>query len=293
MNVGAAVQNLIYGLFAGGDYGLAAVGLTLIFGVMRILNVAHGDLLMLGGYVTFGLFSAFSVDPFVSILASGLVLFLIGLALNLVLFRFVERLEGELRTKNSMLVSFGLALVIQNVVLLLFKADDRSVNVSYAGGVLRVLGVVLPLTRLYTLLVGAAVVGAFYVILQRTDFGRAVRATALDWEAASLAGINVRWIYLLTFAIGSLLAGVAGSLVVIGYSVSPSLGLDWTLRALVVLVLAGLGNVAGAFAAGLLLGLVESLSTLVIGPEYREVIGLVLFVLVLLVRPQGLFGRRV
>ncbi len=294
MNVDPAtiVQNLVFGLFIGGDYGVAAVGLTLIFGVMRVLNVAHGELLMLGGYVTYVLFSVFGVDPLVSLAAPALVLFVIGLVLNRVLFRFVQHLEEELRIKNSLLISFGLALVIQNLVLAYFHADDRSVNVSYAGGGFRLAGVVLPYTRLGTLALGAAVVGVLYLALQRTDFGRAVRATALDWESAALVGINVQRMYLLTFALGCAVAGIAGSLVTVGYSVSPSIGLAWTLRALVVLVLAGMGNVAGAFAAGLLLGMVEALSTVFVGPEYTEVVGLALFLLVLLLRPQGLFGRR-
>lgn len=292
MNAAGIAQQLVFGLFVGSDYGVAAVGLTLIFGVMRVLNVAHGELLMLGGYVTYVLFSTLGVDPFVSVIASAAVLFLLGLALNGALFRFVEKLPEESRIKNSLLISFGLTLVIQNLVLWYFHADDRSVSVSYAGGGFELLGVILPYTRLGTMIVGAIAVLLLYLLLQRTYYGRAIRATALDWEAAALAGIDVQRTYLVTFGIGSMLAGIAGSLVTVGYSVSPNIGLDWTLRALVVLVLAGMGNVGGAFAAGLLLGVLESLSTIFLGPSYRQVVALVLFLLVLLVRPQGLFSRR-
>jgi branched-chain amino acid transport system permease protein len=131
-----------------------------------------------------------------------------------------------------------------------------------------------------------------YVLLQRTYFGLAIRATAQDWEAAALAGVNVRRTYLLTFAIGSALAGIAGSLVLVTFSISPAIGLAWTLKALVVVVLAGMGSIYGAFLAGLLLGTVENLSTLWVGAEYQQVVGLVLFLAVLLLRPRGLFARR-
>ncbi|MBV9353891.1 MAG: branched-chain amino acid ABC transporter permease [Chloroflexi bacterium] len=286
------LQNLVFGLFVGGIYGVAAVGLTLIFGVMRILNVAHGELLMIGGYVAYWLFTLWGIDPFLSVALAAGGLFLVGLALDAGLFRFVQQLEPEQRTRNSLLISFGLALVIQSLALQLWTADERSVTVRYAGGGFSLLGIVFPYTRLATLVTGVLVVLALGLVLRRTDFGRAIRATAIDWEAAALAGIDVRRVYLVTFGIGAALAGVAGALVSVGYSVSPNIGSDWTLKSLVVVVLAGMGSVYGALAAGLLLGAAEGLSTTVVPSEYREVVGLVLFLLVLLFRPQGLFGRR-
>lgn len=292
MSPGAIVQNLVFGLFVGSNYGVAAVGLTLIFGVLRVLNVAHGELLMVGGYVTFWLFTLWGVDPFVSVLIAATCLFVLGLALELVLFRFVQRMDEEPRIKNSLLISFGLALVIQNLALQVWTADERSVTVGYAGGGITALGIVLPYTRLATLAVGVAAVLLVNLMLQRTYFGKAIRATALDWEAAALAGIDVQRTYLITFALGSMLAGIAGSLVSVGYSIAPSIGLAWTLKALVVLVLAGMGSVVGAMVAGLLLGVAEALSSVFIGAEYREAVGLVLFLAVLVLRPQGLFGRR-
>jgi branched-chain amino acid transport system permease protein len=284
-------QNLLFGLFVGGTYGVAAVGLSLVFGVLRVLNVAHGELLMLGGYVTFWLFTAVSLDPFLSLLVSALLLFLLGLALNQGLFGFVERLDEPSKIKNSLLISFGLTLLIQNAAQALWSADERSVSSRLVGGGTTLAGVVIPHTRLAALVVGLLVVLALDQLLQRTYFGKAVRATAEDWEAASLAGIDVQRTYLVTFALGAALAGVAGTLVSLQYSIAPAVGLAWTLKALVVVVLAGLGSVFGAFAAGLILGVAEAFSVFVIGPAYREVIGLVLFLLVLLLRPQGLFGK--
>jgi branched-chain amino acid transport system permease protein len=284
-------QNLLFGLFVGGTYGVAAVGLSLVFGVLRVLNVAHGELLMLGGYVTFWLFTAVSLDPFLSLFVSALLLFLLGLALNQGLFGFVERLDEPSKIKNSLLISFGLTLLIQNAAQALWSADERSVSSRLVGGGTTLAGVVIPHTRLAALVVGLLVVLALDQLLQRTYFGKAVRATAEDWEAASLAGIDVQRTYLVTFALGAALAGVAGTLVSLQYSIAPAVGLAWTLKALVVVVLAGLGSVFGAFAAGLILGVAEAFSVFVIGPAYREVIGLVLFLLVLLLRPQGLFGK--
>lgn len=285
-------QNLVFGLFVGGLYGVAAVGLSLVFGVLRVLNVAHGELLMLGGYASFWLFTLWGVDPFVSLFVSAPLLFLLGLGLNQGLYRFVSRLDEEAKIKNSLLISFGLTLILQNAAIQLWTADERAINAGYAGQSASVGGIVLPYTRLAGLLAGFVVIFALQLFLQRTYAGKAIRATAVDWEAATLAGVDVRRVYLLTFALGSALAGIAGTLVSIGYSIQPGIGLAWTLKALVVVVLAGMGSIFGALAAGLLLGAAEALSSLVLPPAYREVVGLVLFLLVLLLRPRGLFGGR-
>jgi branched-chain amino acid transport system permease protein len=285
-------QNLVFGVFVGSNYGLAAVGLSLVFGVLRVLNVAHGELLMVGGYVTFWLFTLTGLDPFLCAPITAAVLFLFGLALNQGLFGFVERLDEETKIKNSLLISFGLTLVIQNAAQALWSADERSVSSSLVAGGTVVMGVALPYTRLAGLILALLTILALHQLLQRTYFGKAVRATAEDWEAASVAGIDVQRTYLITFALGAALAGVAGALVSIQYSVAPSIGLAWTLKALVVVVLAGLGSIFGAFAAGLLLGVAEQVSVFILGAAYREVVGLVLFLLVLVLRPQGLFGSR-
>jgi branched-chain amino acid transport system permease protein len=292
MSLEAIVHNLIFGLFIGSNYGVAAAGLSLVFGVLRVLNVAHGELLMLGGYTSFWMFNLFGIDPFVSVLISAPLMFLLGLVLHRGLFVFVERLEEEPRIKNSLLVSFGLGLVLQNLAQWLFTADERSVNTAYAGGSMILFGLVFPYTRLASLAMGCLAILALDQVLRRTFIGKAIRATAEDWRAAALAGIDIRRTYLITFAVGAALAGVAGSLVSIGSSIAPTLGAAWTLKALVVIVLAGMGSIFGAFAAGLLLGAAEAVSTYAFGSVWREVVGLVLFLLVLLIRPQGLFGRK-
>ena len=288
----AFAQSLVFGLLVGALYGLAAAGLSLVFGVMKVLNVAHGDLLMVGGYGSFWLFTLYGIDPFASLLIVGPALFVVGLALELALFRPLIRFDEETKIKNSLLIGFGLALVISNLAIRLWTADERGITTAYTGAVVR-LGVInLPLARLATLVVALAVIVGLHFFLTRTYLGKGIRATAEDWQAATLVGINVRRTYLIAFAIGTALAGVAGTLVTVGFTVSPGIGLDWTLKALIVVVLAGLGSVFGTFVGGLLLGLSESLVTLIPnGGAYRELVGLVLFVVVLLVRPQGLFGR--
>ncbi len=285
------LQQVVFGVLVGGLYGLAAAGLSLVFGVLKMLNVAHGEFMMLGGYATFWLFTLLGVDPFLSLLITWPLLFAVGAALYGGLFRFMAAEDEETRIKNSLLIGFGLALALDNLAILLWTADERSVTPDYAGASLRLGGLVFPLSRLATLAVAGLVILGLHLFLMRTYAGKAIRATAVDWEAGALVGIDLNRIYLLAFALGSAAAGVAGTLVSLSYDISPNIGLGWTLKALIVVVLAGLGSMPGTFAGGLILGVAESASTVVIGGPYREVVGLVLFLAVLLWRPQGLFAR--
>lgn len=285
------IQNLIFGVFTGALYGLAAAGLSLVFGVLRVLNVAHGELVMIGGYASFWLFALYGLDPFLSLLLTMPLMFAVGLGLHQGLFTYVEALDEEPRIKNSLLIGFGLALAFHNLAIRLWTADERAITTAYSGAVVTIAGLVFPLVRLGALAIAFVAIAALHVFLRRTYLGKAIRATAEDWEAALLMGIDNRRTYLVAFALGSALAGVAGTLVSVGHSINPSIGPEWTLKALIVVVLAGLGSMPGTFLGGLLLGLAESGSTLVIGGAYREVVGLVIFLLVLMVRPQGLFGR--
>lgn len=285
------LQQVVLGLLLGGLYGLAAAGLSLVFGVLKVLNVAHGQLIMLGGYGAFWLFALAGFDPFASLAVVVPGALVVGVILYGVLFGRVVRASEETRVKNSLLIGFGLALALEALAVRLFTADERSITTSYAGAVVTVGGIVIPLVRLASLALAFALIGAVHLLLRRTRWGRAIRATAEDWEAALLTGIDVRHAYLLAFAIGTALAGAAGTLVSVGYSISPSIGLEWTLKALVVVVLAGLGSMPGTFVGGLVLGLAEALAAWGFGGPYREMVGLVLFFVVLVARPQGLFTR--
>ena len=285
-------QQLVLGLLIGGLSGLAAAGLSLVFGVMKVLNVAHGELIMLGGYAAFWMFALAGVDPFASLALVVPGAFVLGVILYAVLFRFVVRAHEETRIKHSLLIGFGVSLALHALAVKLWTADERSVTISYSGEVLSLAGLAIPVVRLASLLLALALILGLHVLLARWRWGRAIRAVADDWEAALLTGIDIRRAYLLAFALGTALAGAAGTLVSIGYSVSPSIGLEWTLKALIVVVLAGLGSVMGTFVGGLLLGTAEAISAAVVGGPYREVVGLVIFLVVLVARPQGLFGRR-
>ncbi len=284
-------QQVLLGLLLGGLYGLAAAGLSLVFGVLKVLNVAHGELIMLGGYGAFWLFALLGWDPFAALLLVIPGSLLLGATLYVVLFGFVVRAHEEIRIKNSLLVGFGLALALHALAVRLWTADDRSITTPYSGTVLTVGELSIPVIRLVSLAIAFALIAALHLLLARWRWGKAIRATAEDWQAALLTGIDVRRAYLLAFAIGTALAGAAGTLVSVGYSISPSMGLEWTLKALIVVVLAGLGSMLGTFVAGLFVGVAEALSAAAFGGPYREVVGLVIFVVVLVLRPRGLFGR--
>jgi branched-chain amino acid transport system permease protein len=285
------LQSAVSGLLVGGIYGLVALGLALAFGVLKVLNVAHGELVMLGGYAAFFLFSEAGVDPLIGTPFVFLALFVFGLLLYQVLFRFVVRYDIETRIKNSLLVSFGLVLVLQAVAVFFFSGDDRTIVTGYSSDALVLGPVRIPWVRLGGFVVAVLAAFALEWLLNRTRFGHAVRATSEDWALASLTGIDVRRVYMIAFAISAGLAGLAGSIVSLGYSVSPSIGLGWTLKALIVIVLAGLGSMRGIVLAGMLLGLIEGLASVWVGSAYRGVVALVVFLIVLSVRPQGLFGR--
>jgi branched-chain amino acid transport system permease protein len=284
-------QSALFGLLIGALYGLAAVGLTLVFGVLQMLNVAHGELIMLGGYAAFWLFALRHVDPFVSVLPAGAALFALGALLYRVLFGRLLHAPEETKIKNSILIGFGLALVLQTAAIAAWTGDERAVTTAYAGRVLPAGGIVIPLARLGTLGAAFVIVVLLHAFLHHTYPGRAIRATAQDVDAAALAGIAVPRVFLTAFGLGSALAGAAGTLVTVTDAVSPSIGLAWTLKALIVVVLGGLGSVAGAFVAGLGLGVAESVSGILLGNAYREIMGLVLFLAVLALRPRGLFAR--
>jgi len=283
-------QNLVFGLLVGGLYGLAAVGLSLVFGVTKILNVAHGELLMLGGYASFWLFTLYGMDPFLGLPLAILLLVLLGLALYKVVFGRMTKLGEETKIKNTMLVGFGLGIVLQNVAQRLWTADQRGITTAYSSAAVTLFGVRFPVVRLASFLIALTVLVALHLFLKRTYLGKAIRATVQDWEAAALLGISTDRVYLISFLMGAGLAGLAGALVSVGYSIEPTMGLEWTLTSLIVMVLGGLGSFVGTFVAGVLLGVTQSLTSFWLGGAYREMVALLLFLLVLILRPQGLFG---
>lgn len=280
------LQVVVSGLLVGGLYALVALGLSLVFGVMRVINVAHGTFVMLGAYVTYWLFALLGMNPFLSVLVSVPVLFLFGAALQrLFVFRVVRAPE-----LSSLLLTFGMSIVIANVAMLAWSADYRSVEFLTGSFVLGDIAVSKP--RLISFLTALAITALAFVFLHRTRTGKAIRATSQHREVAQVCGINVQRIDLITFGLGAGLAGAGGSLVSVMFAVYPEMGQVYVFKSFLVIVLGGAGNYPGAFFGGLLLGVVEGLASLFLTAQLSEVVAYLLLVVVLLLRPQGLLGGR-
>lgn len=285
------LQIMSYGIINGAFYGLVAIGLSLVFGVMSYLNLAHGALVMMGAYGAFWLFHLLNVDPFISIGIFIPVFFLFGLGLFKGLFQFLINFSEHERIKNSLLISFGLLLILPNLAILFWTADERAVTTSYSGKVIALYGLRLPYIGLATLALAVIVILALHLFLTKTYFGKSIRAVSQDYEAAGLMGINTTKTYIVSFALGISLASVPGILVSL-QGFNPELSFELTNKALIVVILAGVGSINGLLIGGLLLGAAEAGSVFFLGAAYREAVGLLLFVLFLLFRPQGLLGKR-
>jgi branched-chain amino acid transport system permease protein len=283
-------QTLVNGINVGALYGLAAVGLSLTFGVMKILNVGHGEFLMVGGYIAFWLLRLCNVDPFLALPLVAAAIFVLGIISYKLFFATLAGFPEEVKVKNSLLVGFGLFLVFPQIARLLWTGDERAITPFYSGGSFPILGIRFAYVPLAGLAVTVILILALELFLNRTYFGKSVRGTSENWKAAKLMGINVNRTYMITFAIGTAMAGVAGILVGLTQSISPDVGMEWTLKALIVVVLAGIGSVGGAFFAGLILGILEAVGAIFMGP-YTVALGLVIFLVILMFRPQGLFGK--
>ncbi len=284
------LQNLSGGLLIGGVYALLGIGLSLIFGVMRVINFSHGDFVVLGMYTAIVMYMQLGWDPLLSLLVALPLGFLLGVGLErLILSRLVDAPEG-----STLLATLGLSLVIQNILLLTFGASPRSLNVAYGTATVSLGPVTLSLVQLVAGGVVLLVIIGLYLFLTYTEQGQAVRATSQNRLGAELVGINSRAIYSLVFGVGVALSVAAGIILIPQLFVTPVItGPVLTLKAFVVTVLGGLGNVWGAIGGGLLLGVVEVLGASYISFDYRDAYGLLAFLLILLLRPEGLFGRSV
>ena len=287
------IQTIAYGIVVGALYGLIGLGLGLIMGIMKFLNIAHGTFIMLGGYVSFWLFTLWGIDPYLTIPLVIVAMFLVGLLLyKLTLSPLLKLPHIGMRISNSLLITFGVIYVLDNAMTLVWTADVRTIIASYRGEALNLFGTRIPYTGLAGLGIAVLATVALYFILSRTYFGKHVRAATQDAEAASLCGVNVQRTYLISCGIATALAGIAGVVIVSSYSVTPTGGLSWLLIGIVVMVLAGEGNINAILPAGIVLGLVESASVFVVPIQYRQAIALLIFIIVLMFRPQGLFTRR-
>jgi branched-chain amino acid transport system permease protein len=287
------VQTMANGLLVGALYGLVALGFALLMGVMKFLNTAHGTFIILGGYLSYWLLELWGIDPFLSLPLVVMAMFLIGIVFyKLALSPLLKLPNIGMRINTSMLITFGLIWVLDNTMTVLWTPDVRSIMTSYTGQTLNLLGVRFSLTGLGGVGVAVLVASVLYFILGRTYFGKHIRAATQDAVAASLCGINVQRTYLFSCGIAIALAGVAGMVVVSSFSISSTAGIGWLSSAFVVMVLAGEGNINAIIPAGVLLGLIESGGLLLVGVSYRQAIALIVFIIVIMIKPQGLFAKK-
>ena len=280
-------QSSFSGLLAGAYYALIALGLALVFGTMRVINLAHGELVLLAGYVAYGAETKLGLDPLASI---PLAVAVVGLT-SVIVYVLVSRI-GKDRELNSLILTFGMGVIITNAVLMIWSADIHSTNVPWYHDAV-ILGDTLFAMQAELLFgaIGLVTVGAVWWWLEKTWYGRAVRAVASNRDAAKLMGINPRTTEVLSFAMAGLLASLAGVALYTGKVIQPSLGHNLTVKAFIITVLAGMGSVPGVLLGAVLLGIVESVTVTVASSALQELAGMVLFLVVLLVMPSGLFGR--
>jgi branched-chain amino acid transport system permease protein len=280
-------QVVISGLLAGSLYALVALGLGLIFGVMRVLNVAHGPLMMLGAYTTFWLFHWLGVNPYLSLLVTMPLLFLVGVGLQ----RLFVRRVVDAPELSSLLLTFGVSIALVNLAQLAFTSDLRSVE--FLTGSFLVGPFALSKARLLTCAFAIAITAGAFVFLKSTRLGKAIRAVSQSREVAQVCGIDVQRIHLLAFGLGTALAAAGGTLVAVMVAIQPEMGQVYTFKSFLVIVLGGAGNYPGALLGGLFLGLVEQLASLFLTTQVNEANPYVLLVLILLIRPTGLLKGRV
>jgi branched-chain amino acid transport system permease protein len=287
--LGDFVQLVVLGLLAGGVYVAVGIGFGLVWGVLNIVNLAHGALVIIGGYITWQLFTALQIDPFLSLPVDAVALFALGYALQRGVINRIIRAP----LLFTFLLTFGLNLVIVNILLLKFGSDFRSVTPSYSGQGLELGNVVVPYTRLASLGVAILTAATLAFILNRTRIGLAINAISADRDAAQLVGIDLRHAYAMTYGLGAACAGVAGGLIAMIQAITPTAGEPYTLQAFVVVILGGLGRVSATVVGGLAFGLVEAFGQSIpgSGSVFANAIAFSLMVVVLVTRPQGLLGR--
>lgn len=283
-----ALSTIASGVLLGGVLGLTALGLSIILGVMHLVNLAHGELLVLGAYVGFFFLQYTGVDP---LLGLPLIAAFVA-ALSVPFYLFLLQPLAKRGSEAQMMTMFAVSIILQNVYVLAFSADTRSIGVSYAALPLTLGPITVPLMYLIGFGISVAAILAVHWLVSRTGFGRDLRASAADAEAATTLGVNVDRVQMLTFALGVACAGVGGVLIGAAFQFSPSSGASYLLNSLAIVVLGGLGNVLGTLIGGVTLGALQSLGGLALGDGYRDLVGMALFLAVLAFRPDGVVGGR-
>jgi len=282
------LQVLINGILLGGVYGCAAMGFSVIWGVMNLINLAHGSMIILGAYITYIVNTTTGLDPFLTIPISGLVLFLLGFVVQKYLINLV--IGGSVFM--TLILTFGLDLVLINTNLFLFTADLRSITPWYSGLGWQIETLRIPFTRLGVFVFSLTLTLILFLFMNRTKLGNAIKATSFDKDAAGLVGVDILKVYAITFGIGAGMAGMTGSLISMIYSFSPVLGDTFTMKSFVIVVLGGLGSIPGAIMGGLILGIAENFASVLLEPGYKDAISFILLVVILVLRPRGILGKQ-
>ena len=283
------LQSLVFGVLVGGVYALAASGLTLIFGVMRIVNLAHGGLMIAAAFLTYAVWQATGLDPFLAIPLVCVAMFAVGCLLYQGVMRFAWR-GGE---ASIILATLALAMILEGVLALVWGAEPHNVTPSYVNSAIRVGSIVFPTVQAIGFLIAVVLLGGLYLLLNRTWLGLGVRAAAANPTGATLTGIRVERVNLATYAIGVALTGAAGAIVAVLAPFTPDSGDRWIGIGLAIVVLGGMGSLAGGLAGALVFGVAETLTTTYISTAWATAVPFVVIILVLLSRPQGIFGRQV
>ncbi|MDX6301428.1 MAG: branched-chain amino acid transport system permease protein [Nocardioidaceae bacterium] len=283
----ALIQGLILGILTSGVYALMASGQTLIFGVMKVVNLAQGAMVILGAYLAYQLFTAFGIDPLLAIPVTTVMMFFLGVGVQLL---FLRPLRDEDRSELSLLVTFAVALLLEGIMSVTWKSSVRSINTSYANSSWTVLGYQITLVRLWAFLLSIAALGVLFLLLNRTRFGRAIRATVQNPESARLLGVESSRVSAIGFGLGAATAAAAGSVYGLLYPFNSGSHYDLISRLLSIVLLGGLGSIGGAVIGALIVSTSSAVVASTISPTWSEMTFFVILLLVLLVRPQGLFG---
>ncbi|MBS4022619.1 MAG: branched-chain amino acid ABC transporter permease [Dethiobacter sp.] len=282
------IQLLVSGLLFGGIYTLVSVGLTLTLGVMNIVNLAHGDFLMISLYAIYWMFELYNIHPYISLLVVIILMFVLGLLVE----RFIIRPTIDKPRHVHIFATLGLSLILQNLALMFWTGNFRTIRIPIAQLTWEVGGVFLNFSRILIFAVALFAALLIYLFLKYTWIGRAIRATSQDRNAAMLMGINIDKVFMITFAIGISTLGLAAGLLLPLYFVYPTVGFQFTLVAVVIIVMGGLGSIKGAIIASIFIGIVETLSGYFIDPAMKQAIYFIIFICVLIFKPSGLFGKK-
>jgi branched-chain amino acid transport system permease protein len=283
------LDSLIQGVLLGGLYATAALGLSLVFGVVRLINLAHGQFLVLGAYLATILISAAGGDPLLLALPVALIMALLAYPLQRFIFTPVMS-SGE---EAPITATFGVAIAVETLLLIFFSSNPISLNATYATEQLELGGLHIRTMLLIATIIGLAIVTVLSFVIKKTPFGRQVQAASFDAQAAGLVGVNVKHTYATVMSISAGIAAIGGILIALSFAIAPTSGTGWLLRAFTAIVIGGLGSLWGTVFGGVVVGVVETLGATLIGPEYRELIVFGVLVLILIIKPTGLLSKRV